>query len=884
MANLTSQLILSLVDRATAPARAIARGVDDMRGRIERNNRQMDAMRGQLFGAAAAGVALYKGLQSPISAAVEFESAMADVRKVVDFPAPDGFARMSNDILEMSQRIPMAATDLAAIVSSAGQAGMAGDELLGFAEMAAQVGVAFDISADTAGESLAKIKTALGLTVPETSLLADAINHLSNTSASAAPDLLDFMSRVGATGKQYGFTEQQTVAIGSAMIAAGTASEVAATSFRNAGKALARGESATGRQVAAYRSLGLEAGDVAKRLQEDAVGTMEDVFERIRALPDHVRASTISELFGDEARGLMPLITNVDLLDNALGSVSDQAKYLGSSLKEYEVRAETTANAMQLFRNRVTGLGIAVGSALLPALNAVMDRLGPMVSRLADLAAANPVVTRMVIALTGGLVALRVAAIAARFSFLWLKGGMLVAALGSLQLTGALMSLLNPLKLVRAAMILLRTAFLFTGIGAVIAAIAAGGYWIYKNWANIGNAFDGFKKSFKKAMDPVGKQLEPVIEYFTELFEWVTGLFEPVEDVTGAFEDFGSRVGTSVGNAVRTVVDFFRDFPRSMAALPGQIRAWLSGIDWAGIGRQAIDLLKAGLAGAIKLISLRNDLFNWIADSIGEIDFGDLGTKWANLVVGGIQAGFGLIRDAFRALGTSEGRGELADALEGFLSSTGNLIGEIIKGLFNFGVAFWSTVWDKMFPEGTGEQLANKAKEVFQSLVDGAISKVDELIAWFKGLPGRIRDAIGKIEIGDLISWEGKPKTPPVMRNPSPEPGSLDILNNSHAIDGAKAAGGPIAAGRTYLVGEEGPELITPSRSGYVHDAATTARMGGGGRAGSTVGVTFAPGSIVVSGIGDPQAAADEILRRAGAMLRGDLAGVYADLEHAPGM
>lgn len=35
-------------------------------------------------------------------------------------------------------------------------------------------------------------------------------------------------------------------------------------------------------------------------------------------------------------------------------------------------------------------------------------------------------------------------------------------------------------------------------------------------------------------------------------------------------------------------------------------------------------------------------------------------------------------------------------------------------------------------------------------------------------------------------------------------------------IDGARAMGGPVGGGRTYLVGERGPELFTPSRSGAI--------------------------------------------------------------------
>jgi hypothetical protein len=36
------------------------------------------------------------------------------------------------------------------------------------------------------------------------------------------------------------------------------------------------------------------------------------------------------------------------------------------------------------------------------------------------------------------------------------------------------------------------------------------------------------------------------------------------------------------------------------------------------------------------------------------------------------------------------------------------------------------------------------------------------------------------------------------------------------AIEGVRAAGGPVSAGTTYLVGEKGPELFTPSRSGAI--------------------------------------------------------------------
>ncbi|MEH0841626.1 hypothetical protein V6U81_04410 [Micromonospora sp. CPCC 205711] len=41
----------------------------------------------------------------------------------------------------------------------------------------------------------------------------------------------------------------------------------------------------------------------------------------------------------------------------------------------------------------------------------------------------------------------------------------------------------------------------------------------------------------------------------------------------------------------------------------------------------------------------------------------------------------------------------------------------------------------------------------------------------------------------------------------------------------ARASGGPVKAGQPYLVGEDGPELVTPTKNGWVHDTNKTASM-----------------------------------------------------------
>ena len=66
---------------------------------------------------------------------------------------------------------------------------------------------------------------------------------------------------------------------------------------------------------------------------------------------------------------------------------------------------------------------------------------------------------------------------------------------------------------------------------------------------------------------------------------------------------------------------------------------------------------------------------------------------------------------------------------------------------------------------------------------------------------------------------------------------------------GGKATGGTVAGGTTYLVGEQGPELFTPSASGYIVPNNKLASGGGGG---NTINIT-------VNGAVDPISTARQI-------------------------
>ena len=314
-----------------------------------------------------------------VQAAVDFESAMADVAKVVDGlrdengNLTDTYYAMSDSIVQMSKNIPMAAEDLAAITASAGTAGIAAEELTTFTETAAKMGVAFDTTADQAGDWMAKWRTSFSMGQEEVTALADQINYLSNNSASTASEISTIVTAVGPLGDVAGISAAQIAALGSTMVGVGVQQDVAATGIRKLATTMVAGSSATKAQATVLQQLGLDATEMAERMQTDAEGAILTFLEAVSKLPEAEQAAALKNYFGQESVGaIAPLLTNLDVLRERFEMVADAQLYAGSMDAEYAARAATTANNIQLYENRIAALKIQIGDYLLPVVNKVL--------------------------------------------------------------------------------------------------------------------------------------------------------------------------------------------------------------------------------------------------------------------------------------------------------------------------------------------------------------------------------------------------------------------------------------------------------------------------------------------------------------------------------
>lgn len=727
MAVLNSSLVLTLVDRVTNASRGINASVNKLTSSIEANNRQITAVTGQFAVAAGAGYAFARGMAAPIQAAVDFESAMADVAKVSGFDDA-GLEDFGKDLRRLAiGDIPLAVTELAALAEAAAQGGIADADLESFTVMTAKAAMAWGQTGAVAGENLAKIQTQLGLTIAEMTLYADAINHVADNGAANADDLTDFTRRVGAQGEFFGFSKEQTLAFGAAMVGAGAESEVAATSFRNMGRALTKGASATKRQSSAFNTLGMDSVKVAKAMQVDAVGTTMAVIEAVGQLPEHMQASVLTDLFGDEARALIPLVGRLDILRENLALVADEQEYAGSVQREYARRSETTAFQMQQFENRVRDLGITIGEILLPPLNDLMAVLGPIATRIGEFAAAHPELTKNVILATGALIGFRIAILGLKLAGLIGKGG-------------ALSALAVGMK----------------GVAKAAAGMAA-----------VGNA--------------VGLQ--------TALAGMAGVKFGPMAKLGVALRTIAGAVpGVSLIGAGLTAI--------------GTAAATVSAPVWAALAAAVALIAGAGVM-IWKYWDRISAVFGGVAKKIGEelqpaLDACKPAIDWLSGVGDTIKTGW--------------------DGALGSLKAFGEWIGSFFQRevLSDEEKAAWGQ---------TGYDIAD-------SMINSVKTKIQELVDWFKGLPGMIMEAIGSIDIGSLIQWPQPPGWLAQLWGGGEQTAVSAVPSNLPA----RAMGGPVHRGMTALVGERGPEIVTFGTSGYVHPNGVIPRapgmpsMGGGAR------------------------------------------------------
>ena len=331
---------------------------------------------------AVAFIALGKAMQVGISESIKLETAMVGVAKTTGLAGED-LKELELGFRELSKTIPITSTELANIGAVAGQLGIEGAEnIKNFTEVAAKMAIATELTAEDAALALAKISNAFSLPIEDVEELGSAINELSNVSAASSSEIVSAMVRAAGAAADLGISAEVVAGLSAALIAAGEPAERAGTKLRSAFDQMLKKLKETS------DFMGI---DFKKALEEDASGAIIALITKISEIESPVERQLLAmELFGTVGKAaISKLSSNIPEMTRLIAISAGEFENATSLQKEFDIASESTANQIQLLKNRFTELLLTAFQPLLPVVGKIIDFFGKLIDKATQFAETN---------------------------------------------------------------------------------------------------------------------------------------------------------------------------------------------------------------------------------------------------------------------------------------------------------------------------------------------------------------------------------------------------------------------------------------------------------------------------------------------------------------
>ncbi|HPM25962.1 MAG TPA: phage tail tape measure protein [Methanothrix sp.] len=328
--------------------------------------------------AALAVTALGGALVGSAQSAAAWQTSMTGVAKTTGLDGAE-LAELSDQLLTMSTNMPVAASGLAEIAQAGGSLGIVKEELAGFTEVAAQMGVGFEMSAEQAATAGAKILNAFGQEMNTENLrsLGSVVNAMGDSFAATEPQVLDFLNRASFLNTTMGQSIPQVAALGTTLVSAGMEAEVAATGIKSAINMLTSETSKKGGMDNWAKLMGTDVDTLKGKIAEDLNGTLIETANVIAGMADPTERfqAAVAAAGTEGAPALLKLAGAGEDYAKALGMSNSEWENATSLQKTYDAQMSTVTSQWTIFTNTLSMASTSLGTGLLPYL---ADALGLM--------------------------------------------------------------------------------------------------------------------------------------------------------------------------------------------------------------------------------------------------------------------------------------------------------------------------------------------------------------------------------------------------------------------------------------------------------------------------------------------------------------------------
>lgn len=357
------------------------------------------------IGVVAALNKIKDGFVSAASAAIEFESAVTGVYKTVD-GNEEQLAEISGDIKEMSLVIPSSTTEIAGVAESAGQLGIATENITDFTEVMINLGESTNLSSEQAASSLAKFSNITNMSADNYENLGSAIVALGNNFATTETDIVEMSTRMASAGTLTGMSESDILGLSAAMSSVGIEAEAGGSAMSKLMTDIQVAVETGNSSLEDFASVaGVSCEQFADMFEHRAVDALYSFIDGLNDVERNGETATvILENMGiSEVRlsnAVKSLANNSSGLAGAVSLAGEAWEENTALANEANTRYGTLESRLTMTQNAANNLKIAIGDTLTPTIGAFADMGSSALTWMTDFAEKHPVVVEGITGIT----------------------------------------------------------------------------------------------------------------------------------------------------------------------------------------------------------------------------------------------------------------------------------------------------------------------------------------------------------------------------------------------------------------------------------------------------------------------------------------------------
>ena len=508
---------IQLVDNITRPLSNINKTLDATKSKmggllstIQRNTRAVTII-GAALAAASAPALLFA--RSSVSAMAEFEAAMANVSTMVD-TTTENMELMSEQVLGISKRVPIAAVDLANALYQVRSAGVDAANAMTYLEVAAKAAVAGVTDTTTAVNAITAVIKGYGLQFSEAQNVSDKLFKTVQLGQTTFEELATSIGGVVPLAKALGVSLDELLASYATLTGVtGNTAEVTTqlesimSGFIKPTTELERTIKQLGYSTSKEMIAELGLVGALKKVIATTDGSAEalgDLFARKEAI------TAILALLGPQ-------------LDNYNKKLLEMKNSAGAMNEAYLKNSETFMAATQKMSNAIFALKVSFGTALAPAIKVAAEGITKLVNVFNSLP--KPVkniiaVTTTLTAVTAGLAGTALLTAAAFTSAIAYLGGT-SAIIGTV--TGAFTGLASAISAV--SMALLTNPITWAILAIVGAVLLLQHAWV-KNWGGIQEKTERVIRAIRTGIDWLVSGIKWLISQIINAYNKIKPVFD----------------------------------------------------------------------------------------------------------------------------------------------------------------------------------------------------------------------------------------------------------------------------------------------------------------------------------------------------------------------